>query len=253
MKIVNTEKLPSPPYELLKQASLFLDFDGTLIEIAERPENVSVSKDIVHLINELLMQLSGRVVIVSGRPASEIKHFLKHTQVFISGSHGAEFIYPNMAFSKSNGIVPKPQIIEKLNRLIKDHPGVWIETKPFGIAIHYRLAPFAEKSCLELARHIAVNDELAIQPGKQVVELKYHTSNKGDAVRASMMIETMKNGIPLFIGDDLTDEAGFEAAAEFGGAGILVGPERQTRALYSLPDVKSLRTWLRRASMSDNL
>jgi trehalose 6-phosphate phosphatase len=138
--------------------------------------------------------------------------------------------------------------LARLNALAQRYPGVVIERKPFGFAIHYRLSPEAEASCYDFAAHIAKDTGLALQPGKMVVELKAANANKGRAVESFMREPPMTGTRPIFVGDDETDEAGFAMAALLGGAGVLVGATRSTAAVYQLPGVNEALTWLGAAS-----
>lgn len=244
MKTKDLQSLPSPPLHLLSDASLFLDLDGTLLEIAARPEEVVVDNSLKNLLARLLQSLGGRVAVVSGRPAAEVRNLLGLRYLAIAGSHGAEASFAGDTGAPPAASAPPPHLREALLRLAERHPGVLIETKPFGLAIHYRLAPDAAEDCRTLARNIADAEGFALQPGKQVIEIKYHRRDKGDALRMFMARAPMRDGRPLFIGDDLTDEAGFAAARALGGAGILVGPPRPTSATYGLADVSAALRWL---------
>lgn len=244
MKTRDLLSLPTPPLHLLSDASLFLDLDGTLLEIAAHPEEVVVDNSLKNLLTRLLQSLSGRVAVVSGRPAAEVRDLLGLRDLAIAGSHGAESSFAGDTDAPPAESAPPPHLREELRRLAERHPGVLIETKPFGLAIHYRLAPSAAEACLTLAQDIAAAEGFELQPGKMVVEIKYHRYDKGDAVRLFMARAPMRYGRPLFIGDDLTDEAGFAAARALGGAGILVGPPRKTCATYGLDDVGQALRWL---------
>lgn len=236
--------LPQPPYQLLEGASLFVDFDGTLVEIAARPDAVLVGQDLIRLLNRLACALRGRLVVVSGRALADVSALLGGAHISIVGSHGAEL---RLSDGREQSLVrrdPPENVLKSLQSLAASEAGVLIETKPLGLAIHYRLAPHAAEKCMTLAGEIAAAEGYGLQPGKMVIELKYHRMTKGDAVRKLMDMAPMSSGLPLFVGDDLTDEVGFEAAEELGGAGILIGPERPTHALYRLVDVPSALRWL---------
>ncbi|PZF75485.1 trehalose-phosphatase [Aestuariivirga litoralis] len=233
--------LPPPPHELLAGASLFLDLDGTLVDIAARPDAVQVDQRLLDLLARLSTMLGRRLVVVSGRPAAEVQAFLRGTGVAVVGSHGAEL--EGHALQQA-APAPPDDMMRSLATFATTHPGVLIETKPFGIAIHYRLAPQAGLAAHALAQHVAALHGFALQPGKQVIEIKYHRITKGDAVRRLMAVAPMQAGRPLFIGDDETDEAGFAAAAALGGDGILVGPPRATQAHFGLAGVAAALAWL---------
>ena len=123
-------------------------------------------------------------------------------------------------------------------------PGLLVEDKPAGIALHYRQAPGQAAVVAAFMAEIARNKGWTVQPGNMVVELRPTGATKGDAIRAFMTEPEFADARPVFVGDDLTDEHGFEAAQALGGVGILVGPERETAARFRLPSVAAVADWL---------
>ena len=134
--------------------------------------------------------------------------------------------------------------------LRRQHSKILVERKPFGVALHYRQAPEAEQHCRALAMELANETGLQLQSGKMVLELKAPGADKGSALSLFMAGSEMSGTRPVFVGDDETDEAGFEAAARLGGAGVLVGPLRSSAAAFRLPDVESTLRWLETACRS---
>jgi trehalose 6-phosphate phosphatase len=235
----------------LAGASLFLDFDGTLVELASTPDAVRLGDDVKSLLGRLQDKLSGRLALLSGRSLADVRSYLHPLEVAAGGSHGLELAHAcetTVAVQSPPGLAGA---IAKLKRLELDQPGVIIEEKPGGVAVHYRQAPGAEATCREIAARIAAEAGMALQPGKMVVELKHPATDKGRALKRFMEAPPFTGTRPIFLGDDLTDEDGFASARELGGAGILVGPERPTHALYRLDDVASVQRWL--SSASDRL
>jgi trehalose 6-phosphate phosphatase len=236
--------LSMPPRHLLKNAALFLDFDGTIIALAARPDAIQVDQLLRRLVDRLLVTLQGRVAVISGRPVSEIQYYLDNPDLIVAGSHGLEIHWPD----GRSWTLQKPTSIEFLRDELRDlpllHPGVLIEEKPFGVAIHYRQRPQAQEECRRRAIDLSQRTNLRLQPGKMVFELKAPGADKGSAIDMLMKTPPMLGYIPLFLGDDDTDEAGFVAAANGGGAGILVGAPRRTAALYGLPAVQDAIDWL---------
>lgn len=235
--------LPPPPPALLDHAALFLDFDGTLVEIAETPGGVDAS-GLPHLLEHLSHRLDGHVAIVSGRAVAEVAQHLAPAHLAIAGSHGLEM-------ARTDGSVVTPERGAGLDRALAAaadlrarHPGVLIEDKPFGVGLHYRAAPAAEADTLALAEALAAEHGLLVQRGKMVAELRLPGHDKGSAVRDMMTEPSWSARRPVFMGDDVTDEAGFAAAAALGGAGVLVGDLRDTAARYRLPSVAAVRDWL---------
>ena len=240
-------RLDHPPLELLRGASLFLDFDGTLVEIAERPDAVQIDAMLVQLLGELEVRLSGRLALISGRPAQELRNLLGIHTLFVVGSHGLEFHWRD----GPSELVERPRSLGAALRAMHDfaarNPGVLVEDKPLGAALHFRQAPEAEAACLGLARQLADQHQLHLQHGKMMAEVRATGGDKGSAIRRLMAEPGLELTHPVFLGDDLTDEAGFATVAEMGGAGILIGPARDTAARYCLGSVGETLNWLRAA------
>lgn len=234
--------LAPPPADLLEGASLFLDFDGTLVEIAPRPDAVAVDARLRRLIAGLATRLDGRIAIVSGRGAGEIDALFGGAGFPIGGSHGAELLGVDEAVQPGRPAA-LDTVLERLNRFAADHPGVIVEAKPLGAGLHFRGAPHAEAASRALAEHLAEASGLTLQEGKMVFELRA-PGDKGRAIAALMALPRFAGSRPLFMGDDLTDEPGFAAVDGLGGAGVLVGPMRPTAATYRLPDVAAVLHWL---------
>jgi trehalose 6-phosphate phosphatase len=239
--------LPSPPHELLSGASLLLDLDGTLVEIASKPDGIRVDHRLHQLLAGLSRQFDGRLAIISGRPVGQLRAYFPELSLTFAGSHGIEILWPDGRKSKATEASLEPRVLERLRRFEAEHPGVLVEGKPFGAAIHYRLAPAAEEACRRLAAEVADENGYALQAGKKVFELKIDATDKGDAVRALMSVPPMRGTRPVFIGDDETDEAAFRMASRLGGAGVLVGAFRPTNASYRLETVEETLLWLEMA------
>ena len=242
--------LPPPPEPVADKISLFLDFDGTLVEIAERHDAVVVDNRLRELIRMLALRLDGRLAVVSGRTADEIVAYLhaadSQPPFAIAGSHGLE-----LRWTDGRGEAPaRPDsldvVLDAAHALAEQHPGIVVEEKPFGIALHYRRAPDAGPACDALAEQLAETHGLHLQRGKMVAELRLPGADKGDAVRRFIADPKMAGTTPIFLGDDVTDEAGFAAAAELGGWGVLVGDTPVTAAHYRLEDVTAVHDWLGR-------
>jgi len=237
----------TPSSDLLRGASLFLDFDGTLVEIAQKPDAVQVDRRLAEVVQRLHERLDGRLAVISGRPAAQV-HDLLVADVVVVGSHGMELVRKNVIREP----MPRPsalaEVLVAMRRLAKHHVGLIVEDKPLGVALHYRQCPAAEAECVKLASELASHHALYLQPGKMMVEVRAAGGDKGTAIRTLMREPDMAGTRPVFMGDDLTDEPGFAAAAELGGAGILVGEPRKTAARYRLEGVEAALAWLEAAS-----
>lgn len=238
-----------PPPGLLDDACLFLDFDGTLVELADRPDGVVVEESLGRLLRRLGERLDGRVGIVSGRSIEQIDAFLGPSlgAYAVVGSHGAEI---RRAGQEPTG-PSRPASLMVAERAFADRfggdEGVVIEVKTLGVAIHYRLAPHVEAEAIALVEAFAARDGLAVQRGKMMVELRMAGHDKGTAIAALAEAAPFAGHPPIFVGDDLTDEPGFVIAAHHGGAGILIGAPRDTAARYRLSGVAEFLAWLENA------
>lgn len=234
---------PAPPISLLRGASLFLDFDGTLVPIAARPDQVVVDARLRALIGRLLVALEGRVAILSGRSISNIGALLGGS-LLIGGSHGLELRWPDGRARSPEPPAALAQLAEAMEALRSRYPDLLVEEKPFGVALHYRQVPEAEPACRSLAVALAEAPGLTLQPGKMMVEVRVAAGDKGDALAAFMDEPPMAGARPVFLGDDLTDEPGFARAAALGGVGVMIGAREETAARYRLADVGAALDWL---------
>ena len=236
--------LPSPPPSLLTDASLFLDFDGTLAEIAATPDKVAVGEQVAPLLTRLSAAVPGNVAIVSGRPVHEVRALLAPATLTIAGSHGLEIAAVDGTIAAPERPASLDSALAGAQAFAADHPGLLIEDKPFGVGLHYRAAPDAGAMVDALADELARAHGLHIQRGKMVVELRMTGRDKGAAVEWLMREPLQQRTVPVFVGDDVTDEAGFAAAAALGGAGVLVGAHRDTAATYRVESVADVLAWL---------
>jgi len=241
--------LPPPPADLAG-ISLFLDFDGTLVDLAPRPDAVAVGAALLDRIERLAALLPGRVAIVSGRSIAQLDAMLgRHAgMIAVAGSHGAE---RRLAGADALAAAPPPALAAAALAMetYADAEALLFERKSFGAALHYRGRPEGEADAVATAAVLAAEHGLVLQHGKMMVEIRA-PGDKGEAVRALAAEPTAAGTRPLFFGDDVTDEDGFAAAADLGGAGVLVGRPRPTAARHRLDDPAALLAWLD-AAMKD--
>ena len=238
---------PPPALAVLEAAgpvALFLDFDGTLIEIASAPEAIAVPVGLAGRLEALSRRLGGRLALVSGRSTANIAVHLGVLGIARAGSHGLERIT-----SAGARLGPEPAPIpaaigEAMETFARAHPGIEYEPKSHGAALHYRAAPALEADAIAFAERQAIMHGLWVKLGKFVVELVNHGADKAAAVRAFMEAQPFAGALPVFIGDDLTDEDGFRAAGELGGCGIVVGARAGTLARHCLDSPAKVHEWL---------
>lgn len=238
--------LPPPPLPDPATASLFLDFDGTLVDLAPTPDGVVVDEQLGPLLARLAAAMPGRVAIVSGRSIAQLDGFLAaHLgEIAVAGSHGAERRTPADGHVLPERSAALDHAAAEL-AAYADLEGLLFEAKTLGVTLHFRSHPEREADAVAMAERVAAAHGLHANRGKMMVEVRL-PGDKGGAVRALMEAPAMAGSTPWFLGDDLTDEDGFAAAAALGGAGILVDPPRATKASYRVDGVAQVHAWLAR-------
>ncbi|MDQ7246449.1 trehalose-phosphatase [Dongia sedimenti] len=241
--------LPAPPRPPLQRTALFLDVDGTLVELAPTPESVVVPPDLVPLLQKLHTALDGALAIVSGRTIATLDRMLGATGLPAAGVHGGEFrIDPDGAVTEVTPHLPASlqdrawAIIDELSRR---WPGVRGEDKGPAFSFHYRLAPEAEPALRQAIATLDLGSDWEILSGHAIFEIRSRGQSKGAAVRRLMTLPVFAGRDPLFVGDDRTDIDGIRAAAALGGAGIAVNGLQAEDARWALRDPQAVRAWLR--------
>lgn len=244
---IRHSSLPLPPalseWAGASRPSLFLDFDGTLVEIASGPDAIEPRDGMAERLGNLAGQMGGALAIVSGRAISDIEQHVGDLPVAVSGSHGADIRLAN-GTRIGDASAPLPEEMDAALRYFAIEAGLEYERKPHGGALHFRSRPDQEDTAKAFAYQLAKDNGWVVQHGKCVAELVAGHSDKGTAVDALMNETPFAGTKPLFIGDDLTDEKGFAVCEDLGGGGILVGKRAATKAHYRLPDVASVHRWL---------
>jgi trehalose 6-phosphate phosphatase len=226
------------PPDLDRKSALFLDLDGTLLEIAATPELVVVPPSLPVLLGDLHHQLDGAVAVVSGRPIGQIDRLLQPFHAAAAGEHGVSIRYADGTMEELPvGIAVPDSWREALTAAVARWPGVRIEEKPHGVCVHYRLAPERENEVWQLVRALVAPDHawFRLIPAREAVEIGLRAASKGHAVERLMGHAPFHGRKPIFIGDDYTDEAGMSMARRFGGLGLRVaevfgGDPAQVRA-----------------------
>ncbi len=243
----SSEALRAPKVPHLGRIALFADLDGTLAPIEATPDAVKPDASRRRLLDALARALQGRLAVVSGRGLGDLDRVLEARIPAVAAVHGLVRRTADGRVIAASGDARVGDALAAFHAFAKADQGLLVEDKGAAVALHYRAAPAAGEACRDLARRVGATLGLMVQEGDMVVELRAPGSDKGGAVAAFMAEAPFAGFTPVFIGDDLTDEHGFEAARALGGYGVVVGRRRPTAALYALADVSAAQSWLRRA------
>ncbi len=228
--------------------ALFLDVDGTLIDLAETPESVYVPAELKVLLEEVASRLDGALALISGRTIANIDELFDPLRLCTSGVHGAERRGPDGRLIRASfDTSALRQVREELAAFARVHEGLLLEDKGFALALHFRLAPDAAEAARDVTHRIVerLGPSYVLQAGKCVYEIRPSATTKGTAVRTFMEQAPFAGRQPIYIGDDVTDEDGFQAVNELGGLSVRVGSTALTRASYRLPSVADVHRWIR--------
>ncbi len=226
--------------------ALFLDLDGTLLEFAAEPDAVEPSDRFHGLLGRLARLEHGAVAFISGRTIEQLDHLLAPHRFALAGVHGNERrdCRGQLAPSVANAAA-LDELRPTLRRFEAGNEGVIVEDKAISLALHYRQRPDlrgeVERFFRELRESIPAHYELL--RGSMVLEIKPAGVNKGTAIRQFMREQPFADRTPVFIGDDVTDESGFQVVNELGGVSIKVD-SGDTVARWHLPHVEAVLEWL---------
>jgi trehalose 6-phosphate phosphatase len=235
--------MAAQPPEIAPDWALFLDLDGTLLDIAPTPDAVVVPSGLVDSLRGVSARLNSAVAIVSGRPVADVDRFLAPLVMPGGFGHGAEIRLLGGAPTPSEAARTLPGAwLDRLREAASDWPGVIFEPKAHGVALHFRLAPEREADIHRVMQRCAAECEgFALLPAHMAFELRPAGANKALPVKVLMRHVPFGGRRPVFVGDDVTDEDGMEEARNHGGLGLHVG--RDFRGGPS-----EVRAWLARGA-----
>lgn len=241
--------LPAPP-PVQAHWALFLDVDGCLLDFADRPEDVEVPDGLASAIATLSHALDGAVAFVSGRRIDQLDGLFAPLRLPSAGLHGLEL---REQADVLHVPAPPPDELARVRaaaeQVTQSHPGARVEDKGVALALHWRADPSARSALEAIAASALTNlPGYRLQHGNCVVELRPAQDDKGSAVRRLMALAPFAGRVPVFAGDDLTDEDGFSAANHLGGFSVRVGDRHPSLATHTLADTAALRAWIAEAA-----
>jgi trehalose 6-phosphate phosphatase len=233
-----------PPFE--RDWAWFLDVDGTLLDFAQHPDEVVVSADLIELLRAVAGCANGALALVSGRSVRTLDRLFAPLKLPVAGQHGAERRDARGELHRMDATLANlDHARTELHRVAASMPGVLLEDKGMTLAAHYRQAPDRADSVRAAMRALLVTlgDEFALIEGKQVLELRPTGKDKGLAVRDFMGEAPFRGRVPVFVGDDVTDEDGFAVVVALGGHAVKVGTG-DSLAPWRLSETAEVRSWL---------
>jgi trehalose 6-phosphate phosphatase len=239
--------LPPPPRLRAPDIALFLDVDGTLLEIEREPGAVHVPERLCLILKQLQSATGGALALVSGRSLDQLDQLFSPLRLSAAAVHGLERRNLGVKIERA---APDPAAFERARRRFRAfadaHEGVLLEDKGLTLALHYRKAPELADAAVRAAETAVTESEgvLVLLHGKMVCELKPPGVDKGKAIAAFLEERPFAGRRPVFAGDDVTDEAGFVTINQRGGVSIRIGDSQPSGATFGLPNVTAMHTWL---------
>jgi trehalose 6-phosphate phosphatase len=229
-------------------SALFLDFDGTLVDLAAQPEAVVIPDGLTALLARLSDLCGGALAVVSGRKLGDLDFFLSPLRLPLAAEHGAQRRLPGSQTAINMAEPDLRAVIDNVTAFAERHAGLRTEVKSAAVALHYRHAPELESQCLAMMTEAAGQTAgVELLYGKFVFEIKPSGISKGTAITDFMKQPPFRGRVPVFAGDDVTDEAGFTAVQAMGGVGIKVGGG-PTLAHARCDSTAAMRHWLASAA-----
>jgi len=233
-----------PPIDDLEHCCIFLDFDGTLVEIEDHPDDVRVDASTLRFVEKLSGKVGGALALISGRDIDVVDRLLHPLVLPVAGVHGLQ---RRDAAGRLHTPVIDQRVVEAIANDIEstfsEEPGVVIEKKTGAVALHYRLRPDFETRCVALAEKI-VSDrfELHLIKGKMICEIRIDGNDKAAVIEAFLAERPFRGRKPIFAGDDISDESGFSAVNACGGVSIKIGGGPSS-AKFRAESVAELHNW----------
>jgi trehalose 6-phosphate phosphatase len=233
--------------------ALFLDVDGTLLEIAAKPAAVRVPAALGNTLHLAARREGGALALISGRTISELDRLFAPHVFPAAGQHGVEIRDSEGNVSMPNNdagqLDPARDVIREL---VRHNRGLLLEDKGSALAVHFRQAPQFERATREVMGELAnqLREKFVLRDGKCVLELTPRGYSKRGAIESFMREPPFAGRTPVFIGDDVTDEDGFEAVNALGGYSVRVGDLAATSARFRFSSVSTVIAWLRERNLN---
>lgn len=228
--------------------ALFLDVDGTLLQIAQHPDAVRLPAGLLTTLERLTRSFGGALALISGRSIDNLDALFAPLRLPCAGVHGLERRGANAVIHRDDAAILLAPLHPPLAAFVRKHAGLLLEDKGQSLALHFRNAPDCATEAEALLRELIGTDAspLELRRGKMVLEVVPGSADKGTAIAAFMQEPPFAGRRPVFIGDDVTDEDGFAVVNALNGLSVRVGDaDAPTEALHRLPDEAAVFAWLK--------
>jgi trehalose 6-phosphate phosphatase len=226
--------------------AIFLDVDGTLLDLAARPDEVVTPLGLIETLGKAERKLAGALALISGRSVADMDSLFAPLRLRASGVHGAEIRFDPYGSTMVTAANDLPHsLLAALRRAVAPFTGVFVENKRFSFTVHYRLAPSAEGSLRRIVKQLVNSLPISVEmmDAHYAIEIKSPYFDKGGAIATFLSTATFRGRTPIFVGDDTTDESGFALVSARGGVAYSVGrPRPGAIGLFSGPH--AVRGWL---------
>lgn len=207
---------------------------------------VVVDRGLCKLLANAYESLGGALALISGRPIRELDTLLFPLVLPSAGVYGLEWRHEDEKIHHESKAFVPDSFRMQIQDFVKTHPGTIYEDKGMSVAVHYRESPEHEAAALNLMDSLGdgLGEDFCVVRGKMMIEIRPRNGDKGTAIKAFMSKSPFRGRIPLFFGDDLVDEAGFDAVNSLSGYAVCVGDTAPTSAGYRLDNVPAVHDWL---------
>ena len=237
--------MQTPALDFNQPIALFLDVDGTLLEFCNNPDDVYPGVELNLILKSLSSLLKGALALVTGRRVLEIDRIFHPLQLPVGGQHGLEHRDAEGNFKLVKNLKFPENIRSQIQYFGEIYPECAIEDKSLTMAIHFRRAPKLEEKVLKFVNKLIEGEKhFHAISGNMVIEIKPLGVDKGQSIALFMENEPFVDKLPIFIGDDVTDEDGFRYINANNGISIKVGTRTSSLARYNLNNVNAVHDWL---------
>ena len=225
----------------IQQIALFLDVDGTLYDIENSPSLIKPCFRLQKKLHTIRNRLGGALGLISGRSLDDLDRIFDNNKIPLAGNHGAQLrdALRTNEYQADTGNIKG--IAQKIGELLNEHKNIEIENKGSNLTVHFRNSTIDRKEINKIIMELVKYEpKLTFLKGKEVIEVKPLSYNKGTAISYFMRTKPFIKRRPIFIGDDVSDEDGFETVNNKGGWSVRVGNYKRSKANFFLPNVKSV-------------